>query len=189
MQKLISQLEEYTPFNEQEERDKGVILNALKTQPDIFERSNLIAHMTASAWVVNKDRSKILLAYHNIYDSWAWLGGHADGEKDLLKVAMKEVSEESGIKNIRPVSEDILSVETLTVDGHEKKGMYVPSHLHLNVTFLIEADDTEQTRIRVGENSNVAWFDRDKAVEMSNEKWFKERIYSKLMKKVYPGNL
>lgn len=107
----------------------------------------------------------------------------------MLKVAMKEVSEESGIKNIRPVSEDILSVETLTVDGHEKKGIYVPSHLHLNVTFLIEADDTEQTRIRVGENSNVAWFDRDKAVEMSNEKWFKERIYSKLMKKVYPGNL
>lgn len=81
MQKLISQLEGYTPFNEQEERDKGVILSALKTQPDIFERSNLIAHMTASAWVVNKDRSKILLAYHNIYDSWAWLGGHADGER------------------------------------------------------------------------------------------------------------
>ena len=117
----------------------------MKTQPDIFERSNLIAHMTASAWVVNKDRSKILLAYHNIYDSWAWLGGHADGEKDLLKVALKEVAEESGVKNIKPVSEDILSVEILTVDGHEKKGVYVPSHLHLNVTYLIEADDTEQT--------------------------------------------
>ena len=101
--------------------------------------------MTASAWVVNKDRSKILLAYHNIYDSWAWLGGHADGEKDLLKVALKEVAEESGVKNIKPVSEDILSVEILTVDGHEKKGVYVPSHLHLNVTYLIEADDTEQT--------------------------------------------
>lgn len=101
--------------------------------------------MTASAWVVNKDRSKILLAYHNIYDSWAWLGGHADGEKDLLKVVLKEVAEESGVKNIKPVSEDILSVEILTVDGHEKKGVYVPSHLHLNVTYLIEADDTEQT--------------------------------------------
>ena len=189
MQKLISQLEKYTPFNEQEERDKGIILNLLKTQPDIFERSNLIAHMTASAWVVNKDRSKIFLAYHNIYDSWAWLGGHADGEKDLLKVALKEVGEESGVKNIRPVSEDILSVEILTVDGHKKKGIYVPSHLHLNVTYLIEADDTEQPHICVGENSNVAWFDKDKAVKMSNEKWFKERIYSKLMKKVYPGNL
>ncbi len=144
--------------------------------------------MTASAWVVNKDRSKILLAYHNIYDSWAWLGGHADGEKDLLKVALKEVAEESGVKNIKPVSEDILSVEILTVDGHEKKGVYVPSHLHLNVTYLIEADDTEQPHICVGENSNVAWFDKDKAVEMSNEKWFKERIYSKLMKKLYPGD-
>lgn len=188
MQKLISQLEKYTPFNEQEERDKNTILNLLKTQLDIFERSNLIAHMTASAWVVNKDRSKILLAYHNIYDSWAWLGGHADGEKDLLKVALKEVAEESGVKNIKPVSEDILSVEILTVDGHEKKGVYVPSHLHLNVTYLIEADDTEQPHICVGENSNVAWFDKDKAVEMSNEKWFKERIYSKLMKKLYPGD-
>ena len=188
MQKLISQLEKYTPFNEQEERDKNTILNLLKTQPDIFERSNMIAHMTASAWVVNKDRSKILLAYHNIYDSWAWLGGHADGEKDLLKVALKEVAEESGVKNIKPVSEDILSVEILTVDGHEKKGVYVPSHLHLNVTYLIEADDTEQPHICVGENSNVAWFDKDKAVEMSNEKWFKERIYSKLMKKLYPGD-
>ena len=144
--------------------------------------------MTASAWVVNKDRSKILLAYHNIYDSWAWLGGHADGEKDLLKVALKEVAEESGVKNIKPVSEDILSVEILTVDGHEKKGVYVPSHLHLNVTYLIEADDTEQPNICVGENSNVAWFDKDKTVEMSNEKWFKERIYSKLMKKLYPGD-
>lgn len=188
MQKLISQLEKYTPFNEQEERDKNTILNLLKTQLDIFERSNLIAHMTASAWVVNKDRSKILLAYHNIYDSWAWLGGHADGEKDLLKVALKEVAEESGVKNIKPVSEDILSVEILTVDGHEKKGVYVPSHLYLNVTYLIEADDTEQPHICVGENSNVAWFDKDKAVEMSNEKWFKERIYSKLMKKLYPGD-
>ena len=92
--------------------------------------------MTASAWVVNKDRSKILLAYHNIYDSWAWLGGHADGEKDLLKVALKEVAEESGVKNIKPVSEDILSVEILTVDGHEKKGVYVPSHLHLTMSHI-----------------------------------------------------
>lgn len=53
--------------------------------------------MTASAWVVNKDRSKVLMIYHNIYNSWSWLGGHADGETDLLAVAIREVREEAGI--------------------------------------------------------------------------------------------
>ncbi len=90
--------------------------------------------------VVNKDRSKVLMVYHNIYNSWSWMGGHADGETDLLSVAIREVKEEAGISNVRPVSEEIFSLESLTVDGHVKKGNYVSSHLHLNITYLLEAD-------------------------------------------------
>ena len=63
--------------------------------------------MTASAWVVNRERTKVLMVYHNIYNSWSWLGGHADGETDLLSVAVREVKEEAGISNVRPVSEEI----------------------------------------------------------------------------------
>ena len=182
--KLINDIENFIPFNEQEERDKAVILQKLRTEPDIFSRDNLIMHMSASAWVVSPDRKQVLMAYHNIYDSWSWLGGHADGERDLLTTAMKEVREESGLQNITPVSEDIYSLEILTVDGHEKKGKYVNSHLHLNVTYLIEADPSEPVREKPDENSGVAWFEREEAVRMSSEPWFRERIYRKLNDKL-----
>ena len=80
---LMKQLEKYIPFNEQEERDKEMILQALRTQQNIFSRDNTFMHMTASAWIVNKDRRKTIMAYHNIYNSWSWLGGHADGDEFL----------------------------------------------------------------------------------------------------------
>lgn len=137
--KLIRQIEQYQPGNEQEERDKKLILHCLKYQENIFSRENALVHMTASAWVVNKARTKVLMVYHNIYDSWSWMGGHADGEEDLLSVALREVQEESGIRKVHPVTEDIYSLEVLTVDGHVKHGAYVSSHLHLNVTYLLEA--------------------------------------------------
>ena len=181
---LIQQLECYKPWNEQEERDRLLILQCLREQKDIFTRSNRLAHMTASAWVVNPDRSRVLMAYHNIYHSWSWLGGHADGETDLLSVAIREVQEESGICHVRPVSEEIFSVESLTVDGHVKRGEYVSSHLHLNVTYLLEASDEESLSIKKDENSGVAWFTPEKAVEASTEPWFQEHIYRKLNAKL-----
>lgn len=95
-QDLINQIERYQPFNEQEEADKFLILQWIRENDNAFLRENTVAHMTASAWVVNKDRSKVLMVYHNIYDSWSWLGGHADGETDLLAVALREVKEEAG---------------------------------------------------------------------------------------------
>jgi len=181
---LLSKIERYVPFNEQEERDRELILRALETEPDVFLRKNALCHMTASAWIVNADRTKALMAYHNIYDSWSWLGGHADGEEDLLQVALKEVREEAGIANVRPVSEEIFSLEVLTVDGHVKRGAYVSSHLHLNVTYLLEADEEEALHIREGENSGVQWFSLDGAVEASSEPWFREHIYKKLNDKL-----
>ena len=121
-QELINQIEDYKPFNEQEKMDKLLLLNWIRNNDNAFSRENTVAHMTASAWVVNKDRSKVLMVYHNIYNSWSWLGGHADGETDLLSVALREVKEEAGITNVKPVSEEIFSLESLTVDGHVKKG-------------------------------------------------------------------
>ena len=177
---LIRQLQAYRPVNEQEACDCSEILRLLKTVPDLFQRTNLTCHMTASAWIVNREHTRVLMAYHNIYHSWSWLGGHADGETDLLRVAVREAQEESGIRNIRPVDGGIFSVEILTVDGHEKRGAYVPSHLHLNITYLLEADDTEQTHMKPDENSAVDWFTPEGAVEASTEPWFQERIYKKL---------
>lgn len=181
---LLNRLEKYKPFNEQEERDRLLILKCLREEPDIFTRKNTLAHMTASGWVVNKSRDRVLMAYHKIYDSWSWLGGHADGETDLLQVALREVREESGLQAVRPVSREIFSLEALTVDGHVKRGAYVSSHLHLNVTYLLEADEGETLRVKEDENSGVAWFGLEEAVGASSEPWFRERIYRKLNAKL-----
>lgn len=184
---LISKIKKYQPFNEQEEMDKALILNWIETQENAFSRENMVAHMTASAWVVNKERSKVLMVYHNIYNSWSWLGGHADGETDLLAVAVREVKEEAGITNVHPVSDEIFSLESLTVDGHVKKGRYVSSHLHLNVTYLLEADSEEAVSVKVDENSGVAWFTPGEALKKSTEPWFVEHVYGKLVEKMKTG--
>lgn len=182
-EKLIENIKNYKPFNEQEERDKFLILDWIMKNENAFSRENSVAHMTASAWVVNKDRSKVLMVYHNIYNSWSWLGGHADGETELLAVALREVKEEAGITNVHPVSEEIFSMESLTVDGHVKKGRYVSSHLHLNITYLLEADSEECVSIKADENSGVAWFTPEEALQKSTEPWFVERVYKKLIEK------
>ena len=93
---LLNQIAAYRPCCEQEETDRRLILQYAEIFDDLFTRQNEMAHFTASAWIVTPDRSHALMAYHNLYDSWAWLGGHADGEQDLLSVALREAREESG---------------------------------------------------------------------------------------------
>ena len=181
---IYEQIKAYRPWNEQERQDQAVILAFLDKNPDAFYRTNLLAHMTASAWVVNPQRSKALMVYHRLYDSWSWTGGHADGEEDLLAVALREVREETGVQRLRPVTEEIYSLEILTVDGHEKHGQYVPSHLHLNLTYLLEAAEDQPLRICEAENSGVAWFPLADALAASTEPWFIERIYKKLNEKL-----
>ena len=184
IEKFRKTVEDFLPYNEQEERDKEMLLQYLSSGESIFFRESLGAHMSASAWVVNRAHDKVLMAYHNIYNSWAWTGGHADGETDLLKVAVREAMEETGIRTVRPITGDIFSLEVLTVDGHEKKGAYVSSHLHLNVTYLLEADDREVLHKKEDENSAVGWFPVEECLMAVNEPWMRERIYGKLLDKM-----
>lgn len=182
--KLFDDIKNYAPVNEQERADRETMLALLKSGADVFTRADAVCHFTASAWTVDPDKALVLMAYHNLYDSWAWLGGHADGERDLLSVALREVREESGLSQVRAVSGDIFSIETLVVDGHEKRGAYVPSHLHLNVTYLVAADSTLPVRCKPDENNGVRWFSPKDAVAASKEPWFRERIYKKLNHKL-----
>lgn len=185
MDKLLKEIKEYTPFNAQEEKDKELFIKWINSKEDVLTRNNEVAHFTATAWIVNKEKTKVLMAYHNLYKTFAWLGGHSDGEKDMLKVAIKEMQEESGIKNYKILSNEIFTLETLCVRGHEKHGQYVPTHLHLNVTYLFEVDEKEPIRIKEDENSAIGWIDIDKIKETcKKESWVVERIYSKIINKM-----
>lgn len=174
-----NQVNLFHPACEQELHDRRMMLNYIYQYNDILLRTNEVAHFTASAWIVNPSRTRVLMVYHNIYQSWAWTGGHADGDCSLLNVAVREAKEETGLSEVRPLSKDAFSLEILPVSAHFKKGKYVAPHLHLNLTYLLEADDSLPLRSKPDENSSVAWFDLNDAVAASTEPSM-QIIYRKL---------
>ena len=184
MEYLKQQIETYKPYNEQEENDKKIMLDYMEKFDNLLTRENEIAHFTASSWVVNKEHTKVLMIYHNIYNSWAWTGGHADGDTDLLYTSIRELSEETGIENIKVIKNDIFSLESICVNGHIKRGKYVSSHLHFNLTFLLEVDEKEPLTIKEDENSGVKWIPIDNINEYCSEQWMKDKIYPKLIEKL-----
>ena len=95
---LKEKIENYIAYDEQEERDKEQYLNFIDKFDDVLTRNNVLGHFSASAFVINKERTKMLVVYHIINDGWIYPGGHADGEEDLLSVAVREVKEETGLK-------------------------------------------------------------------------------------------
>lgn len=159
----IEELKRYHPRSEQEAADREMILRYIEAFPDtILTRENGFAHMTGSSMIFNKGRDKVLMAYHNIYRSWSWTGGHADGEEDMLFVAEKEAKEETGVGTLRVLCDKVdngvlAAVDVLPVWGHVKRGRYVTSHLHLNLSYLFEAEEKEILHIKEDENSQVAW--------------------------------
>lgn len=180
---LKEQIKSYKPYNEQEKRDKEMILEYIKTFDDVLTRRNKMCHFTASNWIINKERTKVLMIYHNIYKSWAWTGGHADGESNLLHVAIREAKEETGLEDLKILSDGIYGIQIVTVDSHIKRGEFVSSHLHLDCCFLLEADENEVLKIKEDENSGVKWIDMNKATEVTNEEKMKS-IYKKLNEKL-----
>lgn len=179
---FIKQIQKYEPVDEQEVNDKRVILEFIKNNDNVLLRENEIAHITSSGFILNKTFDKVLMVHHNIYNSWCWTGGHADGDCDLLKVAIKEAIEETGVKNVYPLSQDIASIDILGVNSHIKRGKYVSSHLHLSIAYLLVCDEEEKLEINEEENSGVKWIDIDKMLDVINEEHM-VYLYEKLIKK------
>lgn len=181
--KLEKEIIEFSPYNDQEKSDKNILLKLLKNEKNIFSRENKICHFTASSWIVNEEKTKVLMIYHNIYNSWSWTGGHADEEMNLLKVALIEAKEETGLEKLKVLQEDIFSIEILTVDGHMKNGKYISSHFHLNITYLLEANEADILSIKEDENSGVCWINIEESEKIAKEEKMKV-IYKKLNEKL-----
>jgi 8-oxo-dGTP pyrophosphatase MutT (NUDIX family) len=179
----IDSIKRYTPCNEQETKDKEIVLRCIETFDDVLARNNELAHITSSAFVINKTKDKVLMIHHNIYNSWSWTGGHADGESDLLNVAIKETREETGIRYLYPVIEDIISLDILPVISHVKRGRYVAPHLHLSLAYLILADEAEELFVKPDENSGVMWIPIDEIGTYSNEPHM-IKVYKKIVEKI-----
>lgn len=179
---LREKIKNYIPYDEQEERDKEQFLQYIDSFDDVLTRDNILGHFSASAFVVNKEKTKMLVVYHIINDGWIYPGGHADGEEDLLSVAVREVEEETGLK-ANVLDENIYSIQSAPVKGHIKRGKYVSAHLHLDVLYIMEADDKIPLVYKDDESKGVKWvFFEDAADETMCD--FIRPIHKKLIKKL-----
>lgn len=171
----------YKPVNDQEANDQGIMLYYMDHfQETVLTRANELAHMTSSGLILNESMDKVLMIHHNIYGTWTWTGGHADGESDMLKVALKEACEETGVERIRPLDGAIASIDILPVWGHYKRGEYVSAHLHLNTSYVLIADERDKLVINKEETSGVRWVEVDRLHAFSNEPYLIE-VYHKII--------
>ena len=179
---IKKQIEDFIPFNEQEKVDKGYFLKFVDTFDDILTRDNIFGHFSASAFVVNKERTKMLVVYHNILDGWIYPGGHADGESDFLSVALREVEEETGLK-AKILDKNIFGIQSGPVETHIKRGKLVSAHIHYDVIYLMEADENLPLVYKEDESKGIKWIDFEDADNDTMAHWVKP-VHRKLIAKL-----
>ena len=142
------------------------MLSFYKSERSVFSKKNKKGHFTGSGWVVSPDKHKILMTHHKTINKWLQLGGHADGEEDLLKVALREAWEESGLQRFKVLNKTVfdLDVHKIPKVGSES------SHFHYDVRFLLEADPEKESIIVSDESYDVAWFPIEKVLRLNPEK-------------------
>ena len=167
---FAEEVRRFCPTCAEEVGDKLTMSDWIRQYPDtILTRENTFAHMTSSAMIFDPTMQQVLMIYHNIYRSWSWTGGHADGDADLLAVALREATEETGVRVLTPLSERATGLDVLTVNGHFKHGQWVSSHLHLSLCYSFTADPDAPLRIKPDENSGVRWLPVDRLEEYVSE--------------------
>lgn len=172
----------YKPFSEQEVIDREYYLKFISGFDDVLTRENQFGHFTASAFVVNKDFTKALVVYHNILNGYIYPGGHADGEENLLEVAVREVEEETGVK-AAVLSKEPFAINSAPTLTHIKRGKVVPAHIHFDVVYLLQSDENISLKIKADENQDVKWVSLE---NLENIKLvdFMIPIFKKLKKKL-----
>lgn len=153
---LLSLLHHYFPTDPKEITYKKRIITFIQQHPDCFERALACGHITASCMLLNKDLSKALLMHHNKLDMWVQLGGHCDGDSDVLAVAIKEAQEESGIEDIEPVSTEIFDIDIHVLPEHSKEA----GTLHYDIRFLLKVTSDKEI-VQNQESKELRWFGKN----------------------------
>ena len=147
------------------ERAPHDMLSFYKTERTVFSKSNKKGHFTGSGWIVSPDKRKILMTHHKIINKWLQLGGHADGEGDLLKVALRESIEESGFREFKVLNETIFDLDIHKIPKTDSE----TSHFHYDVRFLLEADPSKESIVVSDESYDVAWIPIEGVLELNPE--------------------
>lgn len=189
MNKLRAMIANYRPYSEQEEKDKALMLRFI----DVFEKKALDrdcpgGHFTASGFIFNNARTKVLMCEHLVDHSLSWLGGHADGMADMLQRAKLEITEEAGITKFSPINEQIGGLTVIAIPGHVKRGEFVSSHIHLDVAYAFEADESETIVHQEAENSGVRWVTFEEMRQQVADTWKTQYAYKKFIQQYANAN-
>lgn len=163
--KTIQIIQNYIPLYEEEIAYKEKTLQFIKENKECFERSLEIGHITASSWLLDSTGKKALLMHHAKLDIWCQLGGHCDGDSDILAVAIKETQEESGIFNILPLSQEIFDIDIHLIPS---KGN-IKEHFHYDIRFLLQVQGEEDI-ISNHESKELRWISTNKSELPTKEK-------------------
>ena len=155
---LCKALQKYAESHPEQKITADRMLDFVRSTPHCFERSHAAGHMTGSAWLLNPAGNKALLTLHHNLQRWMQTGGHADGDPDTLRVALKEAEEESGITGIVPISEEIFDIDIHLIPARPAKGE--PAHYHYDVRYLLRAPH-EQYAISQESDDLAWWSDED----------------------------
>lgn len=178
-QQLISGIENYKTGYETELGFVPRFLHLLKTYPNCFERSLLLGHITASAWILNHEKGAVLLLHHAKLNKWLQPGGHADGDEDVRAVALKEAEEETGITGFEMANDQIYDLDIHTIP--ERKG--VPEHEHFDVRFMLIAP--KGAKVEINHESNaMEWVPLQQIEERVAHEPSLLRMYAKIGEKL-----
>lgn len=151
-QGLLGKLADYVPLDDLERASYERMVTFVQSHPACCERSLAVGHITGAGWLLNAAGDRVLLTHHKELDKWLQLGGHADGDNDVLRVALREAREESGIAGIEPISTDIFDVDVHPIPAHNG----APAHFHYDVRFLLRTTGDERFEVS-DESHELAW--------------------------------
>ena len=184
MSLLSQEIGSFVPYTEAEAAAKAELLSLIGQYGDqILDRDCAAGHVTCSGFILSPDLTQTLMAYHLIYQSVGWTGGHADGDPDLLGTALREAREETSVTQIYPLTRRILSIDILPVPPHEKHGKPVPAHLHYNVTYGLIAPVAQRIAAKPDENRDVRWLKTGEIGNLCTEPQMMP-IYEKLIRRM-----
>ncbi len=153
---LVKQLETHPSFDATEAKSVQRAKNFVMAHKDCFERSHAEGHVTGSAWLLDPSGTRVLLTHHKKLNKWIQLGGHADGNPNILQVASREAHEESGLADIIPLSEQIYDVDVHWIP--ERPGE--SGHYHYDIRFILQAKSSDSFRVS-DESHDLAWIHQD----------------------------
>ena len=178
---LLDLLDAYEQQNQLEAECVGQIRELVRKYSDCFERSCLPGHITASAWIVSRDRKRFLLTHHRKLERWLQLGGHADGDSDVFAVAVREACEESGLPRFERLGSLPIDVDVHRIPARVGE----PAHEHHDIRFLLAAESDEEVVVS-DESHALAWFDWD-ALESDFQEESLLRMGRKARREIFGG--